>query len=287
MPDFLAAAFETLVAGTVFVTALTIGLDTRPTAFKAVLRRRLALAAVVVVNGIVVPVLAFALVNTVSMHPANETGILLCAICACGPLGLKASQIARGDLAWAVSITTLMTVFNVGLLPLWTAVLLRESVTARPGDLLGAMVAFILLPMMAGVTFRLRNPVRATEAVPRLEAASTVTLALAVAAGLTAHLDQVWLTATSWTPVVIVVLLALTGAAGYYAAGPQHRLRSTSMLVTINRATAIALLISSRSFADQVGVLSTVIAFGIMQTITVVSVALIWRGRPTAGVPVP
>jgi hypothetical protein len=59
------------------------------------------------------------------------------------------------------------------------------------------------------------------------------------------------------------------------------------MLVTINRATGIALLVSSRSFSDQVGVLSTVIAFGILQTIIVLATALIWRGRPTVGVPVP
>jgi BASS family bile acid:Na+ symporter len=279
MPELLGVAFELLVAITVLVTALTIGLDTTAAEFGSVVRGRRAVIAMLGVNGVVVPVAAFALVNALPVQGADQTGVLLCAMCASGPLGLKASQIARGDLAWAISITTILTVLNVAFLPLWTSLLLPDSVTARPVDLLGAMVAIIILPLVAGIWYRRRRPEHAGGVVPRLEALSNVTLALAVTVGLVAHFDQVWLTASSWTPIVVVILLALAGPAGYFASGPPQGLRRVSTLVTINRGTGIALLLASRSFADQAHVLSTVIAFGILQTIIVLAAALVWRRR--------
>lgn len=278
-------AFELLVAVTVLVTALTIGLDSRAASLRNVMRRRRALFATVFVNGVMVPVTAFVLVNAYPVQGSDETGVVLCAICAGGPLGLKAAQLARGDLAWAVSIISFMTVLNAGLLPLWTSLLLPVSMTVRPADLLGAMFVIIVLPMAAGVWYRQRSPARAAETLPRLEAASTVTLALAVAAGLLAHVDQVWLTATSWTPVVIVMLMALAGPAGYFACGPPNSVRDVSTVVAINRGTGIALLVASRSFADQGRVISAVITFGILQTIVVLALAFVWRGRATITTP--
>lgn len=284
MPD-ARVAFELLVAVTVIVTAFTIGLDSRAASFRNVMRRRRAVFATMFVNGVMVPVTAFVLVNAYPVRGSDETGVVLCAICAGGPLGLKAAQLARGDLAWAVSIISFMTVLNAGLLPLWTSLLLPVSMTVRPADLLGAMFVIIVLPMAAGVWYRRRGPARAAETVPRLEAASTVTLALAVAAGLLAHFDQVWLTVSSWTPVVIVMLMALAGPAGYFACGPPNAVRYVSTVVAINRGTGIALLVASRSFADQGRVISAMITFGILQTIVVLALAFVWRGRATITTP--
>ena len=277
MPELLGVAFELLVAITVLVTALTIGLDTTAAEFGSVVRGRRAVITMLGVNGVVVPVAAFALVNALPVRGADETGVLLCAMCASGPLGLKASQIARGDLAWAISITTILTFLNVAFLPLWTSLLLPDSVTARPVDLLGAMVAIILLPLVAGIWYRRRSPEHARDVAPKLEALSSVTLALAVAVGLVLHHGHVWSVATSWTAVVVVTLIALAGPAGYLAVGPPPRLRRVSTLVTINRGTGIALLVASSTFAGQGHVLRTVIAFGIMQTVIVLTMALVWR----------
>ena len=277
MPDLLAVAFNLLVAVTVVMTALAIGLDTTASALVNVVIRRRAVIAVLCVNGVVVPIAAFVLVNLPPVPEGNETGVLLCAICACGPLGLKASQIARGDLDWAISITIVMTVLSVGLLPLWTSLLLPTSVAVRPIDLLGVLVAIILLPMVLGVLYRRRSPQHARDVVPKLEAMSSMTLALAVAVGLVLHFGNVWSVATSWTAVVVVTLIALAGSAGYLAVGPPPRLRRVSTLVTINRGTGIALLVASSTFAGQGHVLRTVIAFGIMQTVIVLTMALVWR----------
>lgn len=286
MPDLLGVAFDVLVAVTVFMTALAIGLETTAAALVNVVARFRSVIAVLGINAVVVPVAAFVMVGVLPVSAGNETGVLLCAICACGPLGLKASHIARGDLDWAMSITVIMTVLNVGLLPFWAPLLLPGSVTARPVDLLGAMIGIILLPMVLGLVYRQRSPESAHNAVPKLEASSSTALALAVAVGLLAYFGHVWSAATSWTAVVVVILIALAGPAGYFATGPPRGLRRVSSLVTINRGAGIALLVASQTFAGHEHVTSTVIAFGLLQTIVVLTLALVWRVRSVAP-PVP
>lgn len=278
MPDGVGVAFDLLIAVTVLVTALAIGMDTTAAAIRRAVSRRSTLVVVLCANAVALPVAAFVVVNALPVEEGQATGIMLCAICAAGPLGLKASQIARADLAWALSIVVIMTILNFISVPVWTASLLPRSAAVQPADLLGAMLVLVVLPVVFGALVRQRHPARARGRVPSLESLSHVTLALAIAVGLVAHHEDLLATARSWTPVAAVVVLALAATAGSVASGPPA-IRQVSTLVTVNRGTGIALLVVSRSFADQDGVFSTVIVFGIVQTIIVVGVALIWRRR--------
>ena len=277
MAVFADRIFDALVAVTVLTTALAIGLSSAPAAVKNVLVRRRAAVAMLAVNGVIVPVAAFALVDWLPVDHGSRTGILLCAICACGPLGLKAAQIVRGDLMWAIAVIAGMTLLNAALLPLWTTLLLAESIAARPADILGAIVMLMVIPIVMGLVTRRRRPTAAQVASRRLQASSTVTLALAIAVGLTLHLDELSSPATSWTVVIAVLLLALAGTAAYVATGPPTEIQRVAVVASINRGTGLALLVASYAFPGQPRVLASVIAFGILQTTVVFGVALLWR----------
>lgn len=277
MPDVLDVAFDVLIAVTVVVTAGTIGMETGPEYVRVALRRRRALASAGIVNAVALPLVAFMIVNALPMSDGAATGVLLCAICAAGPLGLKAAQIARGDLGWTVSLILILTVLNAVTLPLWTAVLLPESVAARPSELLGAMVVFVVLPLVLGALFGRRRPQAAAGLVPRLEVLSNITLVLAISIAIVGYSDDLWAAAASWAPAATVLVLAVAPGAGLLDRGQPDAVRRVTTLVTMNRATGIALLVGSRAFADQAGVFSAVITYGLMQTAAVVAVALVWR----------
>jgi bile acid:Na+ symporter, BASS family len=284
MAEYAGRIFDVLVALTVLTTALAIGLNATPDLLRRVVANRRPAVAMLAVNGLFVPVAAFGLVRWLPVGQGQKTGILLCAICVCGPLGLKAAQIARGDLVWAFAVIAGMTVLNAAFLPLWTAVLLTESIPARPLDILGAIVMLMIIPMVVGIVARQRRPRAARLANRRLQAVSTVTLVLAIVIGLTLHLDELLSPATSWTVVVAVLLIALAGAAAYGASGPPSEVRRVAVLASINRGTGLALLVAGYAFAGQRSVLASVIAFGILQTTVVFGVALLWRTAWTASV---
>jgi BASS family bile acid:Na+ symporter len=279
MPSGMGLVFELLVAVTVLATTTLIGIGTTSDAIRRAARRRWVLASTVALNVVIIPVAAFLFVNALGLPEGHSTGVLLCAMCAAGPLGLKAAQIARGDLAWAVSVTVILTLLNVGTLPLWSGLLLPLSVAPPPAQTLGVLVVLILLPVVVGSTMRHRSPGRAVRLMPRLEVFSNVTLALAVAVGLATYSEELWSTATSQTPLVVVVLLAVGLVAGLLIPGSPGEVRRVSALVTMNRSTGVALLIVSRAFAGHGGVFSAVITYAVLQTAAALTVALIWRRR--------
>jgi len=63
--------------------------------------------------------------------------------------------------------------------------------------------------------------------------------------------------------------------------------RRASTLVTLNRATSVALLVVAQSFPDRGEVLTTAIVFGLVQTIFALGVALAWGRRAIVSVPAP
>lgn len=281
MPGGMALAFEFLVAVTVLATTTLIGIGTTYDAIRRAARQQWVLASTVALNVVIIPVAAYLFVNGLRLPEGHSTGVLLCAVCAAGPLGLKAAQIARGDLAWAVSVTVILTLLNVVTLPLWSGLLLPQSIAPPPAQTLGVLLVLILLPVVVGSTIRRRSPGRAVRLMPRLEVLSNVTLALAVAVGLATYSGELWTTATSRTPLVVMVILAVGLVAGLLIPGSPDEVRHVSALVTMNRSTGVALLIASRVFADRGGVFSAVITFAVLQTAAAVTVALIWRRRST------
>lgn len=279
MPSGWGLVFELLVAVTVLATTTLIGIGTTSAAIRRAVRRRWALASTVALNVVLLPVAAFVFLSALELPEGHSTGVLLCAVCAAGPLGLKAAQIARGDLAWAVSVTVILTLLNVVSLPLWSELLLLRSVAPPPAQTFGVLVLLILFPVIAGSAMRRRSPRHAVRLMPRLEAFSNVTLVLAVAVGLVTYSGELWSTATSRTPLAVVVLLAAGLVAGLLIPGSPGEVRHVSALVTMNRSTGIALLIASRAFAGDGGVFSAVITFAVLQTAAVLAVAIIWRRR--------
>lgn len=280
MLDLLGVAFDVLIAVTVLVTAVTIGLESNTAAIRRALRRRRTLAWVVGANVGIVPLAGYAIVTALPMADGPATGVLVCAICAGGPLGLKAAHLSRGDLAWAVSLIVILTLVNVGALALWSALLLPRTVAPRPAELLGAMVVLVLLPMVIGAVLRWRTRWTVDAVLPRLEICSNVTLVLAVGVALILYFDELWSTVASWAPAATVLILGVAaGTAGVLGSSQLGEIRRASTLITMNRATGIALLVVSRAYADQPGVITAIVTFGLLQTMAVIAVAIFWRQR--------
>jgi hypothetical protein len=61
--------------------------------------------------------------------------------------------------------------------------------------------------------------------------------------------------------------------------------RRVAVLVTVNRATSVALLVVARWYADDPDVLAAVVAFGILQTVVALTTAVAMRRRAAAIAP--
>ena len=285
MTEALNTVFTGLLAFTVCLTALSIGLATSGRTMRAAIRRP-SLIFVVLANVILVPAAGLAIVRLVPLSPDGEIGVLLCTMCAAGPFALKATQVARGDLAWALSLTVILLLLNVLALPLWTALVFDRSLSVRAGDLFAVMVAVILLPAAIGALLRRTLPGRSEGWVKPATDVSNLTLVAAIVVGVAGNLSPLAEALTSRILIAAGLIVVGAGVIGVALPSPTE-VRRASTLVTLNRATSVALLVVAQSFPDRGEVLTTAIVFGLVQTIFALGVALAWGRRAIVSVPAP
>jgi bile acid:Na+ symporter, BASS family len=277
MVGFLSSVFSPLVFITVALTALGIGLVTSASMLRAAVRRP-AFAIIVIANVAIVPLVGYLIASALPLSPDTETGVILCAICAAGPLGLKASQISRSDMAWSLSLTVTLLVLNVIALPVWSRLLLDRSVTLRPGDLFAVLAVAIVGPMWAGGILGRLRPQSAERWAGRLYVISNVTLGLAVVIGVAANSSQLLGSVSSLALVAVVLIVAVSSMIGWAVRDDLSR-RRASTFATMNRATSVALLVVGRAFPDQAEVFIAVVVYGVAQTLIAVGLSLNWGRR--------
>jgi BASS family bile acid:Na+ symporter len=281
MVGFLSGVFSPLVFITVALTAVGIGLVTSGSMLRAAVRRP-AFAIIVIANVAIVPLVGYLIASVLPLSPDTETGVILCAICAAGPMGLKASQISRSDMAWSLSLTVTLLVLNVIALPVWSRLLLDQSVSLRPGDLFAVLALAIVGPMWAGGVLGRLRPQSAERWAGRLYVISNVTLGLVVVIGVAANTSQLLDSVSSMALVAAVLIVAVSSMIGWAVPDELSR-RRASTVATMNRATSVALLVVGRVFPDQVEVFIAVVVFGVAQTLIAVGLSLNWGRAVLSG----
>lgn len=269
------ALFSGLIFITVALTSLAIGLLTSVRALREAFANSVFWTAVGV-NTVVVPLVGWVVVTLLPTNEQTATGVVLCAICAAGPVGLKASQIARADLSWALSLTVMLLLLNTVTLPLWSTILVGESLTVRASDLLVVLLVAILLPVAAGSGIRRWFASRAQSWSRVATQVSNLTLVGAIAVGVAGNLDDLVGSLSAWTPLAAAAIVGFAGLLGRSLASDSRRGRATS-LTTLNRATSVALLVIGRVFPEATEVFTAVVIFGLVQTMAALLLSLYWR----------
>lgn len=276
MPEaLLQNLFGALVFVTVALVAFAIGALTSISELRAMASRR-EFGLMVAINVFLVPLIGFLIVWPLPLAPEVEAGLLLCVICAGGPLTLKVSQMCDADLPCALSLTVVLLVLNVVTLPVWSAILLGRSLTLTPGDLIGVLVLAIVVPVALGLLFRRSAPESSRAWADRVDAISNVTLLLALAIGFVANAQDLVAPLASWASLAVVVIVGVSGVIGWVLPGPVERRRASTFL-TLNRATSVALLVVGRAYLDNAEVFVAVVFYGLIQTAVAVGLSLYWR----------
>ena len=225
-----------------------------------------------VANFLLVPAAAWAVARLLGLEPDLRIGLILFSAVAGAPLSLKAAQLARGDVHFAVSLVTLQVVATVLFLP-FALPLLIPGVAVDPVALAMPLLLEILLPLGFGLLMNVRYDEEAEMARPVMATVSNLSLALMLALNL-GNVGQV-LGLLGTGAILATILLILVGfAAGWLLGGPDVRTRRTLSLGTAQRNFAAAFVIGGGNFADRPTVMIMLLAASL------VSIAII---LPAAG----
>ena len=83
-------------------------------------------------------------------------------------------------------------------------------------------------------------------------------------------------TLSAWGVLAALWIVFVSGLFGWLVPKAPNRRRSGA-LVTLNRATSVALLVVGRAYVDDAEVFTAVVLFGVIQTTVAVGISFYWR----------
>jgi BASS family bile acid:Na+ symporter len=272
----LDGAYQVALNVTLWSTALALGASVTMRDLGSVIRRTPLLARISVLDVVLIPSLAWLVLRAVDLDEDLVVGVLLVAIASAGPVGMKLSQIARGDLALAIALVVLLEVANAFAIPIWVALLMPAGVEVSLGPVVTVLLTLVVLPLSIGGLVKTTAPRIASRWIGPLTRLSTAGIVLVVAILVARNLALLVEAFGSGVALVALALAAAAAALGWALGGAGLASRRTASLVTTVRAGGPALAIASEAFADRPGVAIAIVIYGVIGLVVALALAGFW-----------
>jgi bile acid:Na+ symporter, BASS family len=247
--DLLNKVATTALLGFVVSSMMAVGVAfTVKQIIDALGNGRLVLLALIA-NFVAMPLGALALDKMLRLDEPLGVGLLLLGAAAGAPFLPKLTELAKGNLPFAVGIMVLMSVGTVGYLPLVLPLLL-PGVTVSSEKIAGWLFLLTLLPLATGLALRARYEEIAARVKPVLDWVSNVSLVPMVLLLATANIDKILHVFGKRGILAGFLLIALGFGIGWMLGGPGIDTRRALALGTGQRNIAAALVVASESFSD-------------------------------------
>jgi BASS family bile acid:Na+ symporter len=201
------------------------------------------------VNFVLVPLVALVLLSVLRLSGPLAIGLILLACSSGAPFLPKYVQTARGDIAFAVGLMTLLMVVTIVFLPIALPFLL-PGVRIAPLDIARSLVLEMLVPLALGLVVKARNADVAAALQPVMSRTSTVALVIILALFPVLRLNTVLGAIGSGAVLAALMLIVVSFALGYLLGGPGHASQVVLGFGTAQRNVAAALLVAASNFTD-------------------------------------
>ncbi len=249
MTDLLASLTSAFTLAFVVTSMFGLGLGLTVGELLGPLRNLRLVLAALVANFVILPASALGISRLLGLHDELAIGLILTSAVAGAPLTTKAVQIARGDVAFGVSLVVLQIVATVAYVPLALPRLI-PGVQVDAVAVALPLILQILLPLALGLLMHLRYEEESAMAQPIMASVSNLSLALLLVLNLY-NVGQVLGLLGTGAIFATVVLLAIGAGAGWLLGGPGNGTRRALALGTGQRNFAAAFVLGAGNFADR------------------------------------
>src|SRR3954447_22861054 len=241
--QLLTALFNAGIVISVGATVLSLGMTFTVGQLLAPLRRVGLVLAMIVLNAIVIPAIAWGVAKGLPINDAYVGGLVLATLGAGSGGGVQAAQLAKkADLPLAVSVVVVLQLVNLVAVPLWAG----QVVTGAAGgawDILERRLLLVVMPLVAGLVVKARCPDNAAEWTAGLVKIANLALVVAIAAGISANWQTIVDLLRSRVVGASLLIIVISLALGWLLAGKNRQTRTTTGLVSGLRFGSLGLII--------------------------------------------
>ena len=200
-------------------------------------------------NFVLMPACAVLLARVLRLDEPLGVGLLLLGAAAGAPFLPKLTQIAKGNLAFAVALMVLLMVITVVYMPLVLPLLL-PGVSVNPVRIALSLVVTMLLPLAVALAVNAKLPAAAARAKPLFDRLSTLGLILVVVLLVVVNFKKVLSVFGTGAILAGLLFIAVGYAVGWVLGGPAADTRPVLGVGTAQRNIAAALVVGGQSFSD-------------------------------------
>src|SRR5213082_3810411 len=200
-------------------------------------------------NFVLVPLVAVGLAALLRLDQPLGVGLLLLGSAAGAPFLPKLTQLAKGNLAFAVGLMVLLMVVTVGYLPLVLPLLL-PGVSINSAKIARSLFLLMLLPLAGALALKARFAATAARTKPILDRISNLSLILFVLLLVTVNFNNVLAVFGTRGILAGLLFIAISFGIGWFLGGPDTDGRRVLALGTAQRNIAAAIVVGSQSFTD-------------------------------------
>lgn len=248
--------------------------------FREVARRPLQVLAAVATQFIMMPLLAFLLVEVTDLPDAVAFGVILVGACPGGIASNVITIMAKGDVALSVSITSVSTLLSPVMTPLAVILLTGSDVDVQPWALFSSIVSIIIVPITLGLVARaIFGDNLAKLMVVLLPVMTTFSIMNLTGATVGANKDVI-----ATVSVLIIFVVAAHNMLGYLGGycvsrvvGVQPKQRKSYCFEIGMQNSSLAVALATLHFAPEAAVAAAI--FGVWHNISGPALASLWVWR--------
>jgi predicted Na+-dependent transporter len=259
--------FNAGIAISIGATVASLGMSFTVRQLVSPLRRVGLVVAVVVLNALVIPAVAWGIAKASPMGSQYVDGLVLATIGMGSAGALKAAQLAkRADLALAVSVVVVLQLVDIVAVPLWAGQVVSGA-SISGWDIVKDLLLLVLVPLAVGLVAKARYPDHATGWQPELLRASNLALVIALTTGIAANWKTIVTMFGSWVIVTAIVIVVVGLVLGALLGGRNPDTRTTTTLVSGMRFASLGLIIIGTQLNGAANYIGPAITFSLVSLI--------------------
>jgi BASS family bile acid:Na+ symporter len=270
-----------ILKASVALSVFAIGLQSRPEAIVAVLRRPGLLLRSIFVMDILMPALGVAIVLLLNLPQTIEVALVAIAISPVPPLLPKKQLKAHGEPSYTVGLMIAAALVAVVFIPIAVDLLGRVFQTPaqmRPWPVARLVLETIFTPLAAGVLVSKFAETFAAKVAKPVFVGSMTLLIVSFAPILYAAAPAMFALMESQTILAIAAFVFLGLATGHAFGGPDPRNRTVLALATAIRHPGVALAIAATNFPSKETMQPAILLYTLLSGLLTVPY-VIWRKR--------
>src|SRR5271166_74391 len=277
----LTLLFNVGIAISIGATVASLGMSFTVRQLIAPLRRVWLVVALVALNALVIPAVAWGLAKASPIANQYVAGLVLATIGMGSAAALKAAQLSkRADLPLALSVVVVLQLVNIVAVPIWAGrIVTGTSISAW--DIVKDLLLLVLLPLVVGLVVKARYPDNSSTWQPELVRVANLAMVIALATGIAANWHTIVTMFGSWVIVIAIVIVVVGLVAGALLGGRNPETRTTTSLVSGTRFAGLGLIIIGTQLHGAANYMGPAITFALVSLIIPIAVG-VEIGRKTA-----